>query len=62
MATEKYKTIIEMESGIKPWKIAAKYGVSRKLMLTSLVTKNKKVKRTFRSGDVSRKRKKRNTQ
>ena len=53
---EKYKAITELESGIKPSKVAEKYDVPRNTVSTWL-KKKEEIKNAFRSGEVSSKRK-----
>ena len=52
---EKYKAITEVESGIKPSKVAEKYDVPRNTVSTWL--KKKEIKNAFKSDEVSSKRK-----
>ena len=53
---EKYKAITELESGIKPSKVAEKYDVPRNTVSTWL-KKKEEIKNAFKSGEVSSKRK-----
>ena len=53
---EKYKAITELESGIKPSKVAEKYDVPRNTVSTWL-KKKEEIKNPFKSGEVSSKRK-----
>ena len=53
---EKYKAITELESGIKPSKVAEKYEVPRNTVSTRL-KKKEEIKNAFKSGEVSSKRK-----
>ena len=52
--SEKYKAITELESGIKPSKVAEKYHVPRNTVSTWL-KKKEEIKNTFKSGEVSSK-------
>ena len=53
---EKYKGVTELESGIKPSKVAEKYDVPRNTVSTWL-KKKEEIKNAFKSGEVSSKRK-----
>ena len=53
---EKYKAITDLESGLKPSKVAEKYNVPRNTISTWL-KKKKEIKSAFKSGEVSSKRK-----
>ena len=53
---ETYKAITELESGIKPSKVAGKYDVPRNTVSTWL-KKKEEIKNAFKSGEVSSKRK-----
>ena len=53
---ERYKAITELESGIKPSKVAEKYDVPRNTVSTGLKQKEE-IKNAFKSGEVSSKRK-----
>ena len=53
---EKYKAITELESGIKPSKVAEKYDVPKNTVSTWLKEKEE-IKNAFKSGEVSSKRK-----
>ena len=53
---EKYKAITDLESGLKPSKVAEKYDVPRNTISTWL-KKKEEIKSAFKSGEVSSKRK-----
>ena len=53
---EKYKAITDLESGLKPSKVAEKYDVPRNMKSTWL-QKKEEIKSAFKSGEVSSKRK-----
>ena len=53
---EKYKAITELESSIKPSKVAEKYDVPKNTVSTWL-KKKEEIKNAFKSGEVSSKRK-----
>ena len=56
LVSEKYKEIAEVESGIKPPRIAEKYGVPRNSMPTWLLPGNEeRIKSAFQSGEFSTK-------
>ena len=51
---EKYKAITDLESGLKPSKVAEKYDVPRNTISTWL-KKKEEIKSAFKSGEVSSK-------
>ena len=54
--SQKYKAIVDLESGLKPSKVAEKFNVPRNTIST-WIKKKDKIKSAFKSGEVGLKRK-----